>query len=209
MTIETYIDNVIPFLKKWGVSMLLFVPGWILVEQYWVSFNTNILFAVNYPYPFFLSPIFFILDASTLLIHEGGHTIFGFLGWRFLTILGGSLMSWLIPFLIFVSAWYKNQRFVAQFSLFWLSYAWFSSAAYCMDAYHQNLPLIGNLPKSAHDYTNMLSMLNILDKYQTVAWIMFVISFIILILCMIWPLFEKKDLETIDLSMELKKSGLR
>lgn len=203
-----YIDKIIPFIKKWAVSVLLFVPGWIMVEQYWISFTTNIMFAVNYPYPFFLSPLFFVLDATTLLIHEGGHTIFGFLGWRFLTILGGSLMSWLIPFLIFVSAWVKKQRFVAQFSLFWLAYAWFSSAAYCMDAYNQNLPLIGNLPKSVHDYTNMLSMLNILDKYQTVAWIMFSISFIILILSIIWPLFEKKELAIVDLRNELKKSGL-
>lgn len=209
MSFENHIEKVIPLIKKWIVTLLLLVPGLIMIEQYWVSFTSNIMFAVNYPYPFFLSPFFFILDATTLLIHEGGHTIFGFLGWRFLTILGGSLMSWLIPFSIFFSAWYKNQRFVAQFSLFWLSYAWFSSAAYCMDAYHQNLPLIGNLPKSAHDYTNMLSMLNILDKYQTVAWIMFTVSFLILILSLIWPLFERKKLEKVDLSLELQKSGLR
>ncbi len=206
MNFEKYIDKIIPFFKKWGVSFLLFIPGWIMVEQYWLSLTSNIMFAVNYPYPLFLNAVFFVIDATTLLIHEAGHTLFGFFGWRFLTILGGSLMSWLIPFLIFLSAWYKKQRFVAQFSLFWLSYAWFSSAAYCADAYHQNLPLIGNLPKSAHDYTNMLSMLNILDKYQTVAWIMFSISLAILILCFIWPMFKKEELDTVDLSVELKKA---
>ncbi len=208
MNLESVLDSALPIIKKWFFTFLLIVPGWIMVEQFWVALSKNIMFAVNYPYPFFISPLFFVVNTVTLIIHEAGHTIFGLFNWRFLTILGGSLMPWLIFFAITFSAWLKRQVYLTQFGLFWLSYSWFSAAAYCMDAYYQNLPLIGNLPKSAHDYTNMLSMLNILDKYETIAWIMFGIGVAIMILSFVAPLLKRKEVEYIDLGKALKKSGL-
>ncbi len=117
-------------------------------------------------------------------------------------------MPWLIFFAIALSAWLKRQVYLTQFGLFWLSYSWFDAAAYCMDAYYQNLPLIGNLPKSAHDYTNMLSMLKILHKYETVAWVMFGIAVVILLLSLAAPVLKRKEVEYIDLGKLLKKSGL-
>lgn len=209
MNLENFLDAAIPIIKKWFFTFLLIVPGWIMVEQFWVTLSKNIMFAINYPYPFFLYPFFFVMSKVTLIIHEGGHTIFGIFNWRFLTILGGSLMQWLIPFAIAVSAWRRKQVYLTQFGLFWLSFAWFHAAAYCMDAYYQNLPLIGNLPKSAHDYTNMLSMLKILHKYEIVAWIMFGIAFTILVLSLVAPVLKRKEVEYIDLEKALKKSGLR
>lgn len=209
---EERTQKIIDFTSRWWCTFFLILPVWIITEQYWVSLSKNILLAVRYPYPFFISPFFFILDNLTLIIHEAGHTIFGIFQWRFLTILGGTLMQMLIPFLIFTSAWWKHQKVLAQFSLFWLGFAWFDSAAYCMDAYYQQLPLIGNLPKSAHDFTNMLSSLNILNHHATVAWAMFVIGCIILILSLVWPaLYEQKKIdedEFIDLKKELAKHGV-
>lgn len=205
---QNLFDRALPKIKRWFFSFLLFFPGWIMVEQYWMALSRNILMAINYPYPFFFKPLFFVIDTIDLLIHEGGHTIFGFFGWRFLTILGGSLMTWIIPFSVFLSAWYKRQRIIAQISLFFLSHSWFSAAAYCADAYWRDLPLIGNLPKSAHDYYNMLTDLGLLEQYRTVAWIMYSVAFLIFLLSILWPLFEIKERELIDLSKELKKSGL-
>jgi hypothetical protein len=208
MNVEAYIDRSLPYIKKWFFSFLMFIPTWVVIEQFWMALNANILFAVNYPYPFFIWPLMFVLDNLTLIIHEGGHTIFGFFGWRFLGILGGTLMQLLIPFLIFLSAWYKKQITLAQFSLFWLGFSWMDSAAYCYDAMFRNLPLIGNLPKSAHDFHNMLIDLNLINHYKTIAWIMFSIGFLILALGLLWPLFKKEELEYVNLSDELEKSGL-
>lgn len=208
MNVEPYIDRSLPYIKKWFFSFFMLIPTWVVVEQFWMAIRQNILFAVNYPYPFFIWPLMFILDNLTLIIHEAGHTIFGFFGWRFLGILGGTLMQLLIPFMILISAWLKEQRILAQFSLFWLGFSWMDSAAYCADAYLTRLPLIGNLPRSAHDFLNMLSQLHILDKYLIIAWIMYGIGFLILILGLIWPLFRKKEYDFVNLSNQLEKSGL-
>lgn len=209
MDIENVIDRFLPYLRKWFFTSLLFIPAWILVEKYWLTLGTNINFAHNYPLPFFYSPFHFVMDNVTLILHEAGHTIFGVFNWRFLTILGGTLMQLLIPFSLFISTWWKRQRYLSQAFLFWLGFGWLRASAYCADAYYQQLPLIGGLPKSAHDYTNMLSMLNILDKYMTVAWTMFGIGVSILLLSLIFPILERKEYETIDLKKELKKSGFR
>lgn len=208
MAEKNVFDKAIPYIKRWFFSSLLLIPAWTMLEQYWMALSTNILLAVNYPYPLFVRPLFFVIDNVDLMIHEGGHTIFGFFGWRFLTILGGSLMTWLIPFLLFLTAWHKKQRIVAQMSLFFLSNAWFGAAAYCADAYWRDLPLIGNLPKSAHDYYNMLTALGWLENYRTVAWVMYSIGFFILILCLVWPIFEKEEKRIFDLDKELKRTGL-
>ena len=133
----------------------------------------------------------------------------GIFRWRFLTILGGTIMEMLIPFLLFISAWWKHQKAVVQFSLFWLAFAWFDSAAYCMDARFQQLPLIGNLPKTAHDFTNLLTTTGLIDHYRTFAWFMFLIGFVILIISLTWPAFYKnkkpEEVELIDLKKELAK----
>ena len=210
MELEKYIDKGIPLLKKWGFSLFLIIPIWISIERVWLAMTTNILVSMNYPYPPVLGFIFFLLDMIDLLLHEGGHTIFGLFGWRFLTILGGSLMAVLIPFLLFLTAWNKGQKILAQFCLFQMGYTTFVSTLYCADAYYKVLPLIGNDPsKSGHDYANMLSSLNILDKHMEVAWVSFSIGILFFVLCLAWPYFKKEELGTIDLSKELKKSGLR
>lgn len=161
------------------------------------------MLAVDYPYPFFLWPIYFVLDNLTLLVHEAGHSFFRIFGWRFLEILGGSLYQIILPFCIFLFAWIKEKRIIAQFSLFWLGFAWLDTAAYCADAYEQNLPLIGNLPKSSHDFLNILSELNILDMYSSIAWGMFTTGLIILVFGILWPYQEYRKTEYVVLSINV------
>ncbi|GAB5409078.1 MAG: hypothetical protein BalsKO_14430 [Balneolaceae bacterium] len=210
MNFENFIDKGINILKKWGFTLLLIIPVWLSIERAWLSLTENILLAVNYPYPPILNFLFFIIDTLDLLLHEGGHTIFGLFGWRFLTILGGSLMAILIPFLLFLTAWNKKQRILAQTCLFQMGYSTFVSAIYCADAYYRVLPLIGNdSSKEGHDYANMLGALHIINKNMEVAWVIFGFGILFLLISIIWPIFEREELETIDLSKELKKSGLR
>ena len=82
------------------------------------------------------------------------------------------------------------------------------SAAYCADAKYQDLPLIGNLPKSAHDFTNLLNMTSLLEHYRTIAWIMYAIGFLALLGALLWPLFQKKETESVHLGNQLQKAGL-
>lgn len=168
-----------------------------------MTIEYNILLAVSYKHVFGFSMIYFVMDNLTLIIHEAGHTIFGIFGWRFLTVLGGTLLQMLIPFVLFIASWRGRKIFASQASLYWLGFAWLDSAAYCADAYTQDLPLIGNLPKSSHDFLNILSDLNILNHYMTVAWIFFTIGFLILLTGILLPLFKSQQTKYVDLDLKL------
>ncbi len=209
MDVEKYIDGVLPHFKKWWFTFVLIIPVWISIERVVLALTENILVSINYPYPPVLGLIFFFMDTLDLILHEGGHTIFGLFGWRFLTILGGSLMAILIPFLLFLTAWNKKQKVLAQASLFQTGYSTFVSTIYCADAYYKVLPLIGNdSSKAGHDYANMLSHFKMVDKHMEVAWVIFAFGLLFLLASLIWPLFTRKEPEYIDLSKELEKSGL-
>lgn len=209
MNVEKYSNQILPFLKKWWFSLFLIIPIWITIERVVLALTENILITINYPYPPVLGLAFFLIDTMDLILHEGGHTIFGLFGWRFLTILGGSLMAVLIPFLLFLTAWNKKQKILAQACLFQMGYSTFVSAVYCADAYYKVLPLIGNdESKAGHDYANMLSHFYIVDKHMEVAWVIFAFGVFFLIMSLIWPLFDRKETEYVDLSKELEKSGL-
>ncbi|MEX0608225.1 MAG: hypothetical protein WD016_06055 [Balneolaceae bacterium] len=200
---EYVLDRFIPFLKRWGFSIICIPFCWILLEQFWMALKWDISFSWRYPYPFFLSPFFFVVDNFLLIIHEAGHTIFGLFGYRFLAILGGTLMEILLPFLIFVYGWYNRNNFTAQLGLLLTAFAWIESAAYAADALFRRMPLIGNLPKSAHDFYNMFTQLDILGSHMTVAWIFYIIGCLTILLFIFYPLFERKKYEYVDLNLKL------
>ena len=200
---NTLKEKTLPFLKTYWFSIILIFWSWFIVKQFYMTIEYNILLAVSYKHVFGFSMIYFVMDNLTLIIHEAGHTIFGIFGWRFLTVLGGTLLQMLIPFVLFIASWRGRKIFASQASLYWLGFAWLDSAAYCADAYTQDLPLIGNLPKSSHDFLNILSDLNILNHYMTVAWIFFTIGFLILLTGILLPLFKSQQTKYVDLDLKL------
>lgn len=203
-------DNkrVLIILKNWWFSVLLLILSSLIIHQFYLTLARNILTAINYEYPPLFGMFFFVLKTVTLFIHEAGHTFFSFFGSDFLSILGGTLLQLMIPSLLLISTWMNRQFKATQFSLFWLGFSWLDTAAYCADAKFRDLPLIGNLPESAHDFYNMLSMLNILDSYRTIAWIFYVFGLICLISGILLPLFKKEKPDSIDLANQLEKVGL-
>ena len=203
MNINTLKEKAFPFLKTYWFSIILIFWSWFIVKQFYMSLEYNILLAVSYKHVFGFSMIYFVIDNLTLIIHEAGLTIFGIFGWRFLTVFGGTLLQILLPFFLFIVSWRSRKIVVSQASLYWLGFAWLDSAAYCADAYTQDLPLIGNLPKSSHDFLNILSDMNILNHYKTISWVMFVIGCFILITGMALPYFSKKRTETVNLDLKL------
>lgn len=193
----------IPFLSTWWLSLFLILCSWFIIEQFYIALRYNIFFAINYTHVFGFFIIYFLMDNLTLILHEAGHTIFGIFGWRFLTVLGGTLMQLLIPSLIIIFGWRNRKLFTTQVALYWLGFAWLDTAAYCADAYSRSLPLVGNLPKSAHDFSNLLSALNILDSYEIVAWVIFSIGLITLLLGILLPLFHSSNYKEVTLDLPL------
>ncbi len=203
MNLNDLKEKALPFLAKWWFSIVLLFCSWFIIKQFWWALRFNIFFAVNYDHVWGFGLFYFLLDNLNLIMHEAGHSILGIFGWRFLTVLGGTLLQVLIPFLVFVFAWRNRQQFLAQFSLYWLGFSWLETAAYCGDAYLRQMPLIGGLPKSAHDFFNLMNMLNLMDHHKTIAWIMYAIGVSILVLGIFWPLFERKKQERVTLNLEL------
>ncbi|MFY0685145.1 MAG: hypothetical protein JXR20_11370 [Balneola sp.] len=203
MDLRAIKTKLLPFLSKWWLSLLLVLFSWFIIEQFYIALRYNIFYAVNYSHVFGFSILYFLMDNLTLILHEAGHTIFGIFGWRFLTVLGGTLMQLIIPTLIIVFGWMNRKLFITQAALYWLGFAWLDTAAYCADAYSKSLPLLGNLPKSAHDFSNLLSALNILDSYSTVAWILFSIGIVALLVGILLPLFHSSSYKEVDLDLKL------
>lgn len=196
-------EKFLPVTKKWWFSVICIPFCWVLAEQYWMALKWEISFAWIYPHPFFLSPFFFLIDNFLLIVHEAGHTLFGIFGSRFLGILGGTLFEILLPFLIFVYGWYNRQKITAQIGLLLTAFAWIESSAYAADALARRMPLIGDLPKSAHDFYNLFTMKGVLDHHMTIAWGMYWIGILTLALFFIWPLLEREEYVEVELDIDL------
>ncbi len=196
-------EQFLAFLKKWWISIILVFFSWFILKQFWWALRYNIFFAVTYDHVPVFSILYFLMDNLTLIIHEAGHSIFGLFGWRFLTILGGTLLQLLIPFLVVVFAWTNRRVFLGQFSLYWLGFSWLDTAAYCADAYHRQLPLIGGLSKSAHDFHNLLNMSGLMDSYSTIAWLLYFTGAALLLAGVLWPLTAREQTEHVSIDLKL------
>src|SRR5262245_2075486 len=68
------------------------VPRWALVA--WGTF-----YAVFLAYVFHSHGGFLFVDLANLVVHEGGHMLFGWFG-DTLALWGGTLLQWMVPFLL-------------------------------------------------------------------------------------------------------------
>lgn len=196
---ETYLK----LLKDWGLSLILIFFSWFILKQFWQALTSNIFFAVNYNHPVLFSPLYFIIDSFTLFIHEAGHVVFGIFRRRFLTIAGGTLLQLLVPFGVFIYAFINKKTSAAQLALYWLGFGWLDTAAYCADAIYRQMPLLGGLPKSAHDFHNMLSQLDMLRYSEVFAWSMYAAGALTLLLSVLWPLFKPEEVHEVNLDLNL------
>jgi hypothetical protein len=191
------------FLKKWWASLLIFPFVIYSVHQIYWALNYNIFFAVNYDYPFPLNFVNFFVDNFLLIVHEAGHTFFGFLGVRFITILGGSLFQIMLPSAIFAYFWINRQAFGMQFSLCLVGFSWLDVAGYAADGGARQLPLIGGLGKESHDWYNLLVHIDALEHDIT-----FALAFVAVgIACYLWALLiplSRKNYTEVDLELNLE-----
>lgn len=180
------------FLKKWWVSLLILPFVIYSIHQIYWALNYNIFFAVTYEYPFPLNIIHLLIDNFLLIVHEAGHTFFGLLGIRFLTILGGSLFQILLPLIILGYFWINRQYIGMQFTLCLIGFSWLDVAGYAADGGARQLPLIGGLGKESHDWYNLLVRMDALEHDITFAVIFVVIGIGCYLWALIHPLFYKE-----------------
>ena len=138
-----------------------------------------------------------------LVFHEAGHVIFLPLG-RFMTVLGGTLNQWLIPFVVLCAFLLKTRdTFGATIGLWWLGQSFMDAAPYINDARTGRLMLLGGVTgrdqPGYHDWQNILGDLGWLEYDYTIAGVVNAIGIILMLLSFLWGAYvlhlQYKNLE--------------
>ena len=113
---------------------------------------------------------FLFIDNANLVVHEGGHNLFGWFG-PTLGLWGGTLLQWLVPFLLALYFFKQRQTAGFVFCAFFFFENWLYTATYMADARAQELPLVttGDPDFVEHDFYAIFSSLGVLDSDTKVA----------------------------------------
>jgi hypothetical protein len=139
---------------------------------------------------------FLFIDFVNLVIHEGGHPLFGTFG-DTLGVWGGTLLQWLVPFALATYFYFHRQTAAFVFSLFFFFENWLYTATYMADARAQQLPLVaiggGDGDESMHDWFNIFSRLNVLEKDVQIAHYVRTIGWIGMLACLAFLLWRYRQ----------------
>jgi hypothetical protein len=134
---------------------------------------------------------FLFIDSANLVVHEGGHNLFGWFG-PTLGLWGGTLLQWLLPFLL--AAYFLGQRQVAGFvfSLCFFFENWLYTATYMGDARAQVLPLVttGDPDFVEHDFHRIFTQLGVLNYDTTIAAVVRVLGWCGMLGSVAWLAFK-------------------
>jgi hypothetical protein len=107
---------------------------------------------------------FLFIDLANLIVHEGGHLLFGWFG-PTLGLWGGTILQWLVPLLL--ASYFFSQRQTTSFAFcsFFFFENWLYTATYMADARAMLLPLVtaGDSDYIEHDWHTIFSSLGVLQ----------------------------------------------
>ena len=130
---------------------------------------------------------FLFIDSANLVVHEGGHNLFYWFG-PTLGLWGGTLLQWLVPFLLAVYFFAERQTTGFVFCLFFFFENWLYTATYMADARAQVLPLVttGDPDLVEHDFFRIFSSLGVLDHDTQIAAVVRLLGWCGMIACVVW-----------------------
>jgi hypothetical protein len=113
---------------------------------------------------------FLFIDLANLVVHEGGHLLFGWFG-PTIGLWGGTILQWLVPFLLATYFFAQRQTAAFVFSLFFFFENWLYTATYMADARAMILPLVtvGDPDFAEHDWHTIFSSLGVLQQDTMIA----------------------------------------
>ena len=117
-------------------------------------------------------------DQVDWIIHEAGHLLF-MPGGEIIYMAGGSVFQILVPLIIAIYFFKKNDIFATTLILFWLGQSFINVATYMKDAILMQLPLVGG---TIHDWNFLFSHFGILASSQLLGSLVSLLGFIIIIL---------------------------
>jgi len=98
-----------------------------------------VFYAAFLAYAFSAHGGFLFIDLANLVVHEGGHNLFGWFG-PTIGLYGGTLLQWLVPFLLAVYFFTQRQTTGFVFCTFFFFENWLYTATYMADARALALP---------------------------------------------------------------------
>lgn len=146
--------------------MDLFDFSWERPEEEWRPVSTAALIAWLVFYALFLLHAatdrdgFLIIDNVNLIVHEGGHFFFSWLG-ETMSILGGTLAELLVPLLLAAYFFWHRHTSGLAFALFFFFENFLYVGWYMADARIQSLPLAGS---GDHDWQILFTQWGVLNK---------------------------------------------
>jgi hypothetical protein len=152
--------------KLLGLEMMEMEKDWRPTSRYglaaWLVFYGAFLI-----YAFTRHGEFLFIDLANLVVHEGGHLLFGWFG-PTLGLWGGTILQWLVPLLLAAYFFTQRQTTAFAFCMFFFFENWLYTATYMADARAMALPLVtasgSDYPE--HDWNTIFSSLGVL-QYDT------------------------------------------
>src|SRR5437868_13304510 len=139
-----YLQSVIE--EDWKPISRVELAGWV------------VFYAIFLAYAFRANGGFLFIDNANLVVHEGGHNLFGWFG-PTLGLWGGTLLQWLVPLLLASYFFTQRQTTGFAFCLFFFFENWLYTATYMADARAMALPLVttGDPDNVEHDWHAIFS----------------------------------------------------
>lgn len=146
-----------------------------------------VFYVVFLIYAFSKHGAFLFIDLANLVVHEGGHLLFGWFG-PTLGLWGGTILQWLVPLLL--AAYFCSQRQAAAFALcsFFFFENWLYTATYMADARAMLLPLVtaGDSDYIEHDWHTIFSSLGVLQYDTKIAAVLSFLGWCGMIVTVVW-----------------------
>jgi hypothetical protein len=186
MTLGEYLRDL--FARVLCAARALSVENWRPVSRpsvaAWLCFYAGFLV-----YAFTRHGEFLFIDLANLVVHEGGHLLFGWFG-STLGLWGGTFLQWLVPLLLATYFFTHRQTTAFSFCAFFFFENWLYTATYMADARAMALPLVtaGDSEFVEHDWHAIFSSLGVLPYDTKIAAIVSLLGWGGMLATVVWLL---------------------
>ena len=148
----------------------------------WIAF-----FVLYLLYAYSMHGDFLVIDWANLVVHEGGHLLFGWFG-QSLGLWGGTLLQWLVPLLLAGYFFRERQAAAFAFCIFFFFENWLYTASYMADARAMALPLVttGDPDHIDHDWNVIFTNLGLLRYDTAIAAVVRTLGWCGMLSCVSW-----------------------
>lgn len=138
-------------------------------------------------YTFNMHGDFLFIDSANLVVHEGGHLLFGWFG-PTLCLWGGTILQWLVPLMLAAYFFRERQPAAFVFCMFFFFENWLYTATYMADARAMALPLVttGDPDYVEHDWNTIFASLGLLSYDTRIAAIVRVMGWCGMLASVMW-----------------------